>query len=128
MFLRNARFCLPHQFSKKNDIGWPQQPHIIKTITDPDGLIISSTQLTNTCPLFKNTSSPESIYFIHFAMRYPVFIKDCSSNNHYFAKIGKKQKNDSHLNLGKIFDTIFLGSNYLSNNFSMFWLSTKWNM
>jgi hypothetical protein len=26
VFLRNTKFCLPHQFSKKNDIGWPQQP------------------------------------------------------------------------------------------------------
>ena len=124
MFLRNAKFCLPHQFSKKNYIGWPQQPptekmlrfnimilprkyffpnmkiklnsnawitlrssvvifqplkplqpqwpqwpqqpqwpqwpqkpHMTKKFTDLDGLIISSTQLTNTSPFLWNGSS-----------------------------------------------------------------------
>ena len=36
---------------------WPQQPHCIKKITDPDGLIISSTQMTNTSPFLWNGSS-----------------------------------------------------------------------
>ena len=36
---------------------WPQQPHFIKKITDPDGLIISRTQLTNTSPFLWNGSS-----------------------------------------------------------------------
>ena len=33
---------------------WPQlprQPHFIKKMTDPDGLIIPSTQMTNTSPV-----------------------------------------------------------------------------
>ena len=36
---------------------WPRQPHFIKKITDPDGLIISSTQMTNTSPFLWNGSS-----------------------------------------------------------------------
>ena len=36
---------------------WPQQPHMIKKFTDPDGLIISSTQLTNTSHFLWNWSS-----------------------------------------------------------------------
>ena len=36
---------------------WPQQPHFIKKITVPDGLIISSTQMTNTSPFMWNGSS-----------------------------------------------------------------------
>ena len=36
---------------------WPRQPHFIKKFTDPDGLIISSTQLTNTSPFLWNGSS-----------------------------------------------------------------------
>ena len=31
---------------------WPRQPHFIKKSTDPDGLIIPSTQMTNTSPFF----------------------------------------------------------------------------
>ena len=36
---------------------WPRQPHFIKKITDPDGLIIPSTQMTNTSPFLWNGSS-----------------------------------------------------------------------
>ena len=36
---------------------WPQQPHFIKKITDPDDLIIPSTQMTNTSPFLWNGSS-----------------------------------------------------------------------
>ena len=36
---------------------WPQQPHFIKKFTDPDGLIIPSTQMTNTSPFLWNGSS-----------------------------------------------------------------------
>ena len=36
---------------------WPQQPHFIKKYTDPDGLIIPSTQMTNTSPFLWNGSS-----------------------------------------------------------------------
>ena len=36
---------------------WPQQPHIIKKFTNPEGLIISSTQLTNASPFLWNGSS-----------------------------------------------------------------------
>jgi hypothetical protein len=36
---------------------WPWQPHFIKKITDPDGLIILSTQMTNTSPFLWNGSS-----------------------------------------------------------------------
>ena len=36
---------------------WPQQPHSIKKITDPDDLIIPSTQMTNTSPVLWNGSS-----------------------------------------------------------------------
>ena len=39
---------------------WPQlprQPHFIKKMTDPDGLIIPSTQMTNTSPFLGNESS-----------------------------------------------------------------------
>ena len=41
---------------------WPRQPHMIKTFTDPDGLIISSTQLTNTSPFLWN-GSPKIQFF-----------------------------------------------------------------
>ena len=33
---------------------WPRQPHFIKKSTDPDGLIIPGTQLTNTSPFLWN--------------------------------------------------------------------------
>ena len=36
---------------------WPQQPHFIKKFTDPDGLIIPSTQMTTTSPFLWNGSS-----------------------------------------------------------------------
>ena len=36
---------------------WPQQPHFIKIFTDPDGLIIPSTQMINTSPILWNRSS-----------------------------------------------------------------------
>ena len=36
---------------------WPRQPHFIKKSTDPDGLIIPSTQMTNTSPFLWNGSS-----------------------------------------------------------------------
>ena len=36
---------------------WPQQPHFIKKSTDPDGLIIPGTQMTNTSPFLWNGSS-----------------------------------------------------------------------
>ena len=36
---------------------WPQQPHFIKKSTDPDDLIIPSTQMTNTSPFLWNGSS-----------------------------------------------------------------------
>ena len=36
---------------------WPRQPHFIKKFTDPDGLIIASTQMTNTSPFLWNGSS-----------------------------------------------------------------------
>ena len=139
MFLRNAKFCLPHHFSKKlhwlastasnrkiakiqYDISWfypekpffqsiktklnfnawitlkssavifqslkplqpqwpqwPQQPqwpqwprqhHFIKKFTDPAGLIISSTQLTNTAPFCRmdhqksNFSLVSDLFFV----------------------------------------------------------------
>ena len=35
---------------------WPWQPHFIKNFTDPDGLIIPSTQMTNTSPFLCNGS------------------------------------------------------------------------
>ena len=35
---------------------WPQQPHFIKIFTDPDGLIIPSTQMINTSPILWNRS------------------------------------------------------------------------
>ena len=36
---------------------WPQQPHFIKKFTDPDGLIIPSTQMTNISPFLWHGSS-----------------------------------------------------------------------
>ena len=36
---------------------WPQQLHFIKKFTDPEGLIIPSTQMTNTSPFLWNGSS-----------------------------------------------------------------------
>ena len=36
---------------------WPQQPHFIKKSTDPDGLIIPGSQMTNTSPFLWNGSS-----------------------------------------------------------------------
>ena len=36
---------------------WPWKPHFIKKITDPDGLIIPGTKMTNTCCFLKNGSS-----------------------------------------------------------------------
>ena len=36
---------------------WPRQPHFIKNFTDPDGLIIPSTQMTTTNPFLWNRSS-----------------------------------------------------------------------
>jgi hypothetical protein len=36
---------------------WPQQPHSVKKFTDPDELIIPSTQMTNTSPFLWNRSS-----------------------------------------------------------------------
>ena len=36
---------------------WPRQPHFIKNFTDPDGLIIPSTQMTTTSPFLWNRSS-----------------------------------------------------------------------
>ena len=36
---------------------WPQQPHFIKQITDPDDLIIPSTKMTNTSSFLWNGSS-----------------------------------------------------------------------
>ena len=44
---------------------WPQlprQPHFIKTFTDPDAWIISSTKMINTCPFSQNRSSKIHIF------------------------------------------------------------------
>ena len=41
---------------------WPQQPHIIKTFTDPDGWIIPGTKMTNTVPFLLNESSKTQIF------------------------------------------------------------------
>ena len=41
---------------------WPRQPHFIKRSTDPDGLIIPSTQMTNTSPLLWNGSSKNQFF------------------------------------------------------------------
>jgi hypothetical protein len=44
---------------------WPQWPHFIKIFTDPDGLIIPSTQMINTSPFLGNGSSKIQ-FFINF--------------------------------------------------------------
>ena len=45
---------------------WPRQPHFIKNFTDPDmdsdGLIIPSTQMTNTSPFLWNGSSKIQLF------------------------------------------------------------------
>ena len=45
---------------------WPQQPHFIKKITHPDGLIIPGTKMTNISPFLWNGSS-KIILFTDFS-------------------------------------------------------------
>jgi hypothetical protein len=56
--------CVSSTSFQKNDIGSlisskksHRQPHFIKKSTDPDDLIIPSTQMTNTSPFLWNGSS-----------------------------------------------------------------------
>ena len=57
---------------------WPQQPHFIKKSTDPDGLIIPSTQMTNTSPFLWNKSSKIQFFteiWYFFCRRLLIFLK-----------------------------------------------------
>ena len=47
----------PHLPQQPQWPHWPQQPHFIKKITHPDGLIIPGTKMTNTSPFLWNGSS-----------------------------------------------------------------------
>ena len=55
--LEHLQLQWPQQPQQPQWLQWPRQPHFIKKLTDPDGLIIPGTNMTNTtCPSNGKTS------------------------------------------------------------------------